>query len=56
MQVAARLLADPGAKVSAIAAQVGYESDAAFSRAFKKAAGMPPAAWRRRTHSAGDTP
>jgi transcriptional regulator GlxA family with amidase domain len=41
MQVAARLLADPGAKVSAIAAQVGCESDAAFSRAFKKAAHPP---------------
>jgi AraC-like DNA-binding protein len=56
MQVAARLLADPGAKVSAVAAQVGYKSDAAFSRAFKKATGMSPAAWRRRTHPAGDTP
>lgn len=56
MQVAARLLADPGAKVSDVAARVGYESDAAFSRAFKKATGLPPAAWRGRTHPAADTP
>jgi AraC-like DNA-binding protein len=46
MQVAARLLADGQAKVSAVALQVGYDSEAAFSRAFKKAAGVPPAAWR----------
>jgi AraC-like DNA-binding protein len=48
MQVAARLLADGGSKVSTVALQVGYDSEAAFSRAFKKAAGVPPAAWRRR--------
>ena len=48
MQVAARLLADGHAKVATIALQVGYDSEAAFSRAFKKLAGVPPAAWRRR--------
>ncbi|HVQ75411.1 MAG TPA: AraC family transcriptional regulator [Candidatus Binatia bacterium] len=47
MQAAARLLTDGQAKVSAVALAVGYDSEAAFSRAFKKAAGMPPAAWRR---------
>jgi AraC-like DNA-binding protein len=26
---------------------VGYESEAAFSRAFKRLVGAPPAAWRR---------
>ena len=44
--------ADPTAwatTVVAVAAAVGYESEAAFSRAFKKCAGMAPAAWRRRT-------
>jgi AraC-like DNA-binding protein len=46
MQVAARLLADGQSKVSTVALQVGYDSEAAFSRAFKKAAGVPPAAWR----------
>jgi AraC-like DNA-binding protein len=48
MQAAARLLADGRAKVSAVGLQVGYDSEAAFSRAFKKAAGVPPAAWRSR--------
>jgi AraC-like DNA-binding protein len=46
MQVAARLLADGETKVSAVGVQVGYDSEAAFSRAFKKATGVPPAAWR----------
>jgi AraC-like DNA-binding protein len=51
MQVAANLLAQSGAKVAAIASDVGYESEAAFSRAFKKATGFAPGAWRetRRT-------
>src|SRR5512147_3158789 len=37
MQVAANLLVQSGAKVAAIAVKVGYDSEAAFSRAFKKA-------------------
>jgi AraC-like DNA-binding protein len=48
MQMATRLLADPAAKVSAVAAAVGYESEAAFSRAFKKCLGVAPARWRTR--------
>jgi AraC-like DNA-binding protein len=48
VQVAARLLADGHAKVATVALRVGYDSEAAFSRAFKKLAGVPPAAWRRR--------
>jgi AraC-like DNA-binding protein len=48
MQVAARLLADGAAKVSAVALEVGYDSEAAFSRAFKKVAGVAPATWRHR--------
>jgi AraC-like DNA-binding protein len=47
MQVAARLLADGEAKVATVALRVGYDSEAAFSRAFKRAAGASPAAWRR---------
>ncbi|MCI0430662.1 MAG: AraC family transcriptional regulator [Rhodospirillales bacterium] len=46
MQIAARLLADRAMKVVAVAHEVGYESEAAFSRAFKKLAGVSPAAWR----------
>jgi len=48
MQLAARQLSDGVSKVSAVAAQVGYASEAAFSRAFKKIAGHSPAAWRQR--------
>jgi AraC-like DNA-binding protein len=51
MQVAANLLAQSGAKVATVGAEVGYDSEAAFSRAFKKATGLAPGAWRevRRT-------
>jgi AraC-like DNA-binding protein len=48
MQLAARLLADGTAKVSTVGHDVGYDSEAAFSRAFKKVAGVPPAQWRAR--------
>ena len=47
MQLAARLLSEAGAKVSAVAMRVGYDSEAAFSRAFKRVTGRSPAAWRR---------
>lgn len=30
------------------AARVGYDSEAAFSRAFKRATGLSPSAWRAR--------
>jgi AraC-like DNA-binding protein len=49
MQRAIRLLAEPGAKkIAAVAEAVGYESEAAFSRAFKKCVGVAPAEWRQR--------
>jgi AraC-like DNA-binding protein len=51
MQLAARLLADGGAKVSAIGEQVGFRSEAAFSRTFKDATGLAPSAWRRTARS-----
>jgi len=46
MQIAAKRLADPGMKVAAVAHEVGYESEAAFSRAFKKVVGRSPSEWR----------
>jgi len=49
MQLAARRLATGSAKVATIAAEVGYESEEAFSRAFKRLMGVSPAAWRRGT-------
>jgi AraC-like DNA-binding protein len=48
IQLAARRLADGPAKVAEVGGAVGYGSEAAFSRAFKKIAGVSPAAWRDR--------
>ncbi|HLL28117.1 MAG TPA: AraC family transcriptional regulator [Xanthobacteraceae bacterium] len=48
MQIASELLAGGNGNVARIAAEIGYESEAAFSRAFKKLMGVPPSAWRRR--------
>jgi len=47
MQVVAKLLRDTKAKRIEVAQGVGYESEAAFSRAFKRAVGAAPGAWRR---------
>lgn len=47
IQVGARLLRESRRTVAAIAQDVGYESEAAFSRAFRRLVGAPPAAWRR---------
>jgi AraC-like DNA-binding protein len=47
MQLAAGLLAR-GGKVTNVALEVGYESEAAFSRAFKKLTGHSPGSWRGR--------
>jgi AraC-like DNA-binding protein len=47
MQVAAGLLRSGNANVASIALEAGYDSEAAFARAFKRATGLPPAAWRR---------
>lgn len=46
MQLAAKQLTDTNAKVAAVAEAVGYESEAAFSRAFKKLTGRSPSEWR----------
>jgi AraC-like DNA-binding protein len=46
MQVATRLLRDTQTKLSNVALGVGYDSEAAFSRAFKRAVGVAPGAWR----------
>jgi AraC-like DNA-binding protein len=47
LQLAAEQLTRGSAKVAAVGAQVGYESEAAFSRAFMRETGLSPAAWRR---------
>lgn len=48
MQLAARQLEDGGARtLAAVAESVGYASEDAFSRAFKRTVGVAPATWRR---------
>jgi AraC-like DNA-binding protein len=46
MQLGAARLVAGDAKVAAVAEEVGYDSEAAFSRAFKRVMGVSPAAWR----------
>jgi len=47
MQVASEKLRNTSASLAQIAETVGYESESAFSRAFKKVRGVAPATWRR---------
>ena len=46
IQLAKHLLLQPGQGIQQVSMQVGYESDEAFSRAFKRHTGEPPASWR----------
>jgi AraC family transcriptional regulator, alkane utilization regulator len=46
LQLASRQLQDTDDSIGKIAIQVGYESEAAFNRAFKRYVGMPPGVWR----------
>ncbi len=52
MDVAAQLLQSGEGSVREVAEQVGYTAEAAFSRAFKRAFGVPPSAYRRATPGA----
>jgi AraC-like DNA-binding protein len=54
LQLAAQLLERNGTSIAQAAAEVGYESEAAFNRAFKKQVGIPPGSWRRSRMSASD--
>lgn len=47
LQLGARLLETTGDTVLAVAQRVGYESEAAFNRAFKREFELPPARYRR---------
>jgi AraC-like DNA-binding protein len=47
MQTARTLLAEDGVTVAEIASRLGYQSEAAFSRAFKRITGVPPGAVAR---------
>lgn len=48
LEQACLLLKESSAGIASIAYEVGYESEAAFSRAFRREHGAPPAAWRER--------
>jgi AraC-like DNA-binding protein len=47
MQVAAQELLNSGKSIPQIADEIGYESEASLTRAFKRLMGVPPATWRR---------
>ena len=52
MQLAKQMMRDGARNIQEVATRVGYESEAAFNRAFKRATGSPPAAWRKGAMSA----
>jgi AraC-like DNA-binding protein len=56
LQLASRLLEQAGVSIGQTSAEVGYESEAAFNRAFKKYVGVPPGEWRRRRRVAAPSP
>jgi AraC-like DNA-binding protein len=48
MQLAKQMLREtPASTIQSVASRVGYDSEPAFNRAFKRATGSPPATWRR---------
>lgn len=51
LKLAAETLASSNANIVEIAAGVGYASEAAFNRVFKRAFGCPPAQFRRTSHA-----
>jgi AraC-like DNA-binding protein len=57
MQLSERLLVETDESLASIAARVGYESEFAFSRAFKRHRSVAPGAFRRAHRAApGATP
>ncbi len=55
IQLAKRLLKETDLRLAEIAERVGYTSEAAFNRAFKRHVGWPPATWRAAGESQRDT-
>jgi AraC-like DNA-binding protein len=56
MVLAANLLCRSNAPLARIAEDVGYQTDTAFSRAFRREYGEPPASWRRNRASEASPP
>jgi AraC-like DNA-binding protein len=54
MHLAQHLLQESTLGVGEIAGRVGYDSDAAFNRAFRRVVGSPPATWRQAKEFAPD--
>ena len=52
MQLAADRIRSGRDSLAAIAADVGYDSEAAFNRAFKRVTGVTPGRWRDSAPSA----
>jgi transcriptional regulator GlxA family with amidase domain len=53
MTVAARLLRETPDSIAAVASAVGYESEFAFGRAFKRTQGVSPGSYRKRAQLKG---
>ena len=47
MQLAKQMMREGTRNIQEVATRVGYDSEASFNRAFKRATGSPPATWRR---------
>jgi AraC-like DNA-binding protein len=47
IQLAKHLMLQTGLPIAEVADRVGYESEAAFNRAFKREVGAPPVTWRK---------
>ncbi len=56
MQLAAQRLRGSSEPLARIATEIGYDSESAFSRAFKRQFGAPPAAWRSARSRDEDSP
>jgi AraC family transcriptional regulator, alkane utilization regulator len=56
IQVAAHQLRNSDTPLARVAEQVGYDSEGAFNRAFKRSFGVPPATWRRQVTASPNTP
>jgi AraC-like DNA-binding protein len=53
IQLAKHFILQSGLPIAEVADRVGYESEAAFNRAFKRHVGVPPVAWRKGTTAKG---
>lgn len=49
IQLAKHLILQLALPIAEVAERVGYESEAAFNRAFKRHVGVPPVTWRKRS-------